>query len=62
MMKKENKVLDNELIKLLEGTPVQHQKIETKQFVPIKSSRNISSMFENEKPQKPIVSAKNAPK
>lgn len=61
-MKKENKVLDNELIKLLEGTPVQHQKIETKQFVPIKSSRNISSMFENEKPQKPTVSAKNAPK
>lgn len=61
-MTKGNKVLDNELIKLLEGTPVQHQKVEIKQFVPIKSSRNISNMFESERPTKPTISSKNAPK
>ena len=60
MMKRENKVLDNDLIKLLEGTPVQHYPVETKQFVPIKSSRNISSMFENQ--NKPKATDKNTSK
>lgn len=52
------KVLDGELIKLLDGTPVQPTQPESKKFVPMKSSRNISNMFSDDKPQKPQVSHK----
>lgn len=40
-----NKVLDQELIKLLEGTPVQLQAPKAKVFTTKKCSRNISEMF-----------------
>ena len=52
MRTRENKILDCELIKLLEGTPVQNHPVEIKQFVPMKCSRNITSMFDQEKPNK----------
>lgn len=53
-----NKILDKELIKLLDGTPVQPQSQEIKQFVPMKSSRNISMLFDQTKPSKALAPQK----
>ena len=41
----QNKMIDNQIMKLLEATPVQCQETEIKQFIPKKSSRNISMLF-----------------
>lgn len=50
-----HKLLLPELIKLLDST---HQHHESKQFVPKKSSRNISTMFSENKPPKVSISQK----
>lgn len=52
------KVLDPELIKLLDGTPVQPQTTEVKKFEAKKCSRNISNLFTENKSQKVPVNRK----
>lgn len=52
------KAIYPELIKLLENTPVQQLQPQVKQFVPKKSSRNISTLFCEEKQPKTSVAPK----
>lgn len=52
------KMLDPELIKLLDGTPVQQPVSDIKKFEPKKWSRNISSLFSNENQSKVSISKK----
>lgn len=46
-----NRVLDQELLKLLEDTPVQVQSPKVKKFNAVKWNRNISTMFDENKPK-----------
>lgn len=52
------KAIYPELIKLLENTPVQQLQPQGKQFVPKKSSRNISTLFWEEKQPKASINQK----
>ena len=52
------KMLDPELIKLLDGTPVQQPCPDVKKFEPKKWSRNISSLFSNENQSKVSINQK----